>query len=76
MTTARLAGLIRNLPPGTSEIYLHPAEAETYPGAAPGYHYRAELEALMAPEVAAAARADGVALGGFVDFLDAGRRAS
>jgi len=76
MTTARLAGLIRNLPPGTSEIYLHPADAETYPGSAPGYRYRAELEALMAPEVIAAVRADGLALGGFVDFVDAGRRAS
>jgi hypothetical protein len=75
MTAPRLAGLIRHLPPGTSEIYLHPAAAETYPGAAPGYCYRAELAALMAPEVIAATRAEGLALGGFSDFPDWSRAA-
>lgn len=74
MTAPRLAGLIRNLPPGTSEIYMHPASAESYPGSAPGYSYRAEFEALMAPEVIAAARAEDLALGGFTDFSDEGRR--
>jgi hopanoid biosynthesis associated protein HpnK len=68
MTRERLAGLIRHLPDGLSEIYLHPA-TKAYPGSARGYRYREELEALMAPEVIAAARASAVRLGGFADFL-------
>jgi hopanoid biosynthesis associated protein HpnK len=68
MTRARLAGLIRHLPDGLSEIYLHPATS-AYPGSARGYRYREELEALMAPEVIAAARDSGARLGGFADFF-------
>lgn len=67
MTRDRLAGLIRQLPSGVSEIYLHPATG-SYAGAAPDYRYRDEFDALMAPEVAAACRASGVQLGGFGDF--------
>ena len=67
MTRARLCGLIANLPQGSSEIYLHPATAP-YPGCAPGYRYREELEALTAPEVAAACRERALELGGFADF--------
>jgi hypothetical protein len=70
MTAARLEGLIRNLPQGLSEIYLHPATS-AYEGSAPGYRYREELQALLDPKVAAAARAEGLALGGFADFLAA-----
>jgi hopanoid biosynthesis associated protein HpnK len=69
MTKARLSGLIRNLPEGLSEIYLHPATGQ-FCGAAPGYRYGEELEALMAPEVVAACRDSSVRLGGFSDFLD------
>lgn len=76
MTASRLAGLIQNLPPGLSEIYLHPADAESYPGAAPGYRYRAEFEALVAPEVMAAVRSGGLSLGGFADFAGKEKRAS
>jgi hypothetical protein len=68
MTRERLAGLIRHLPDGLSEIYLHPA-ASAYPGSAHGYRYREELEALIAPEVIAAARDSSVRLGGFADFF-------
>jgi hypothetical protein len=68
MTRARLADLIRHLPEGLSEIYLHPATC-AYPGSAPGYRYREELEALTAPEVIAAARDPSLRLGGFGDFL-------
>ena len=67
MTRDRLCGLITHLPPGTSELYLHPATGP-YPGCAPGYRYREELEALTAPEVAAACRERAVELGGFADF--------
>lgn len=68
MTRSRLLGLICSLPPGVSEIYLHPATGP-FPGATPGYHYASELEALVAPEVVAICRASAVRLGGFGDFL-------
>jgi hopanoid biosynthesis associated protein HpnK len=68
MTRDRLAGLIRQLPSGVSEIYLHPATG-SYAGAARAYRYREEFDALMAPDVAAACRASRVQLGGFGDFL-------
>jgi hopanoid biosynthesis associated protein HpnK len=68
MTRERLSGLIRNLPNGLSEIYLHPATAP-FAGAARGYHHREELDALMAPEVVAASRDSSLRLGGFGDFL-------
>lgn len=68
MTRMRLAGLIRALPDGLTEIYLHPASGP-FADAAPGYRYRDELEALTAPEVLAPCRDPAVRLGGFVDFL-------
>jgi chitin disaccharide deacetylase len=69
MTRDRLCGLIAHLPRGLSEIYLHPATA-AYPGSARGYRYREELEALTAPEVAAACRERALQLGGFADFAN------
>jgi hopanoid biosynthesis associated protein HpnK len=69
MTRERLGGLIAHLPAGLSEIYLHPATS-AYPGSVPGYRYREELEALTAPEVAAACRERAVQLGGFADFAN------
>ena len=75
MTRARLAGLIRHLPDGLSEIYLHPATG-AYPGCARGYRYREELAALMAPEVIAAARDAAVRLGGYADFVSGSMAAS
>jgi hopanoid biosynthesis associated protein HpnK len=71
MTAERLGGVIRHLPPGLSEIYLHPAAARSYPGCAPGYRYVEEFEALVDPEVAAAIDREGIALGGFADFTRA-----
>ncbi len=68
MTAERLSGVIRRLPAGLSEIYLHPATSQSYPGSAPGYRYLEEFQALVSPEVIAAARAADVALGGFADF--------
>ena len=75
MTRERLAGLIRNLPDGLSEIYLHPATS-AYPGSARGYRYREELAALMAPEVIAAARDAAARLGGFADFFSSSTAAA
>ena len=69
MTRTRLAGLITHLPEGLTEIYLHPA-TDAYPGSAPGYRYREELEALTAPEIVRACRQGTARLGGFADFCD------
>jgi hopanoid biosynthesis associated protein HpnK len=68
MTEARLAGILRHLPNGLSEVYLHPATAGGFDGAAPGYRYEDELAALTAGSVRAALEASGATRGGFGDF--------
>jgi len=68
MTRQRLSALIRHLPHGLTEIYLHPATGP-FAGGAADYHYREELDALMAPEIVAATRDASLRLGGFSDFL-------
>jgi hopanoid biosynthesis associated protein HpnK len=67
MTSGRVLGLIENLPPGLTEIYLHPATGP-YLGCASGYRYTDELAALMAPRIVEASRNSGVTRGGFADF--------
>ncbi len=69
MTPSRLTGLIDALPPGLSEIYMHPATGSDFPGAAPGYGYADELAALLGPSAKAAILAQGVRTGGFADFI-------
>jgi hopanoid biosynthesis associated protein HpnK len=64
----RLAGLIGALPEGLSEIYLHPATDDDWPGHAPGYRYRAELAALLDAGILNALEAAGVTRGRFADF--------
>lgn len=66
---ARLAGLLRHLPEGLTEIYLHPATGR-YPGDAPGYRYQDELAALLSPLARAALPAD-ARRGGFADLVAA-----
>jgi hopanoid biosynthesis associated protein HpnK len=68
MTTPRLAGLIARLPDGLTEIYLHPAVQDGYPGSAPGYRYAEELAALVAPEVAVRLARSNIRRGGFLDL--------
>jgi hopanoid biosynthesis associated protein HpnK len=68
MTTPRLSGLVRALPPGLSEIYLHPATRGAFPGAAPGYRYEEELAALISDESRRALADTAIVRGGFVDF--------
>jgi hopanoid biosynthesis associated protein HpnK len=68
MTEPRLAGIVRALPPGLSEIYLHPATHGDFEGAAPGYRYAEELAALTSPAVSGALSESGARLGGFADF--------
>ncbi|MEX6506232.1 hopanoid biosynthesis-associated protein HpnK [Jiella sp. M17.18] len=67
MTPARLEGLLRHCPDGRVEIYTHPATADRFDGAAPGYRYREELAALCDPACAQALAAMGAAPGGFLD---------
>jgi chitin disaccharide deacetylase len=71
MTRERLSALIERLPDGLTEIYMHPA-CGPYEGSAPGYRYREEFEALLAPQTRAACAAGGIEMGGFLDFLDRG----
>ncbi len=50
MTTGRVAGLLRHLPPGRTEIYTHPAFAGGFDGHTAGYRYADELAALVSPD--------------------------
>jgi hopanoid biosynthesis associated protein HpnK len=67
VTADRVAALLPHLPDGVSELYTHPATA-AYPGSAPGYRYRDELEALTSPAVREAVATSGLRLGRFADF--------
>ena len=68
MTSDRVTGIIRRLPEGLSELYLHPATEAGFTGSAPGYLYAEEFAALTSPDVRDAVRDGGVVLGGFSDF--------
>jgi len=68
MSAARLGGLIRHLPAGSTEIYLHPATRDGFKNCAHGYRYADELAALINPNVIALTRRPDVALGGYSDF--------
>lgn len=72
MTGDRLAGLLDHLPAGLTEIYLHPATANSFPGAAPGYRYIDEFKALSTPAALAARDRTDLRLGGFADFKSGG----
>lgn len=80
MDEATLLELLRTLPPGVTEIYLHPA---TCSGAAiapsmAGYRHGDELAALLSPRVGAALAQSRVERGGYGDWgrLLASRRAA
>jgi chitin disaccharide deacetylase len=68
MSAARLDGLLRHLPAGSTEIYLHPATRDGFQNCAHGYRYADELAALIDPGVVASAHRPDVALGGYSDF--------
>lgn len=57
MSAARIGALIAARPPGLTEIYLHPALDNRFPGHAPGYDYRGEYSALIDDRVRCAAAA-------------------
>jgi chitin disaccharide deacetylase len=71
MTERRIAGLIRNLPPGCTEIYTHPATSADFDGAAQGYAYADELAALLSSRCGEAVRETGAAVGGYIDMIRA-----
>ncbi len=68
MTPERVTEIIRHLPNGLSELYLHPATEAGFDGAAPGYAYVKEYLALTAHETRVAVRESGAVLGAFSDF--------
>lgn len=72
---AYVLDVIRRLPPGTTELYCHPAlgrAAATAPHQ-PGYRNEDEVAALTSPRVRAAVEAAGVALVGYPDLTSARR---
>jgi chitin disaccharide deacetylase len=72
-----LLDILANLPPGVSEIYLHPA-TDTQSPITPSmseYRHSAELAALLSGRVAAAAAATGAARGGYRDVCSLRARA-
>jgi hopanoid biosynthesis associated protein HpnK len=71
MDTARTLEALAGVSDGLNELYLHPATRDDWPGHAPGYRYRAEFEALIAPAVRERVAASGARLGSFVDFAGA-----
>jgi hopanoid biosynthesis associated protein HpnK len=68
MTEPRFCGLLRHLPEGCTEIYMHPATSGGFVGHAPGYRYADEFAALTAPSAIAMAHRRDVVLGGYSDF--------
>ncbi len=71
MTEERIAGLIRNLPRGCTEIYTHPATSADFDGSARGYAYADELAALLSWRCREAVRETAAAVGGYADMAGA-----
>ena len=71
MDEGTLLAVLARLPPGITEIYLHPATVSGSAIAASmsGYRHADELAALLSPRVRAAAAAAGIRQGGYVDAL-------
>lgn len=65
---ARMRQAVADLGEGLTEIYCHPATANSWPGQAPGYRYRDELAALTDPVVARTLADNGVRRGSFAQF--------
>jgi len=73
MDEAALLEILARLPPGATEIYLHPATLSGPAIAASmrGYRHADELKALLSLRVKAAVAAAGVSQGGYSDLLRA-----
>jgi hopanoid biosynthesis associated protein HpnK len=70
MTETRVAGLLAHLPDGLTEFYFHPATANSFSGATPGYRYSDELAALVAPRIVIATRDREIRLVGYSDLAE------
>jgi hopanoid biosynthesis associated protein HpnK len=68
MTETRVAGVLRTLPAGLTEIYLHPATADHFAGAAGRYRYADELAALTSARIADLVAASKARTGGYADL--------
>jgi chitin disaccharide deacetylase len=69
MDEGTLLRILAGLPPGVSEIYLHPAvlSGSAIAASMSGYRHADELAALTSPRVRAAIAAAGLSLGGYED---------
>jgi hopanoid biosynthesis associated protein HpnK len=67
MTRTRLLALLRTLPRGLIEIYLHPATSNAFAGSATGYCYTEELAALTDRSCLEALVQGRHTLGGYAD---------
>ena len=78
MDESKILEIVARLPPGITEIYLHPATASQQPLAASMSRYRHadELAALLSPSVRAAIASANVGLGGYSDALQAHGRSA
>ena len=70
MVEERMLRLLPHLPPGVSELYLHPASRTTpaLAAAMPGYRHDDELAALLSPAVRRRIADLGIALIGYGDL--------
>jgi len=70
MNEARLLQVLAGLPPGVSEIYLHPAtlSGSAISASMSDYRHGDELQALLSPAVRTALKASSVRLGGYGDI--------
>ena len=75
MDEAKLLEIIDRLPPGVTEIYLHPAtlSGSAIASSMSQYRHAEELAALLSPRVRRAIAAAGIGHGGFADALRARR---
>ena len=73
MDEETLLAILARLPPGVTEIYLHPAteSGSAIASTMASYRHADELAALLSPRVLGAIAATGIGHGGFVDALRA-----
>jgi hopanoid biosynthesis associated protein HpnK len=71
MDERAMLAILARLPPGVTEIYLHPASqsGSVISASMPAYRHSDELATLLSPRVRTAVRAAGIKLGGYGDVL-------
>ncbi|MGJ0506285.1 MAG: hopanoid biosynthesis-associated protein HpnK [Methylocystis sp.] len=69
LSEERMIAILSQRPVGSlTEIYFHPAARDDFDGHAAGYNYRAELEVLLSPRVAATLEQRGYCLTTYPEF--------